>query len=151
MAERTLSIEAFRNFGLTKDGDNFKPSVTSLILDRNFEIGKAGGLVFLIGENGAGKSNALDAVNYFAWNSDSRFTGKDYTIISWIPECRRPRITMSYTCPNSPSNKQIFSITKEKGGVYSFSPEVNNSATSAKLKGVKDKLFSNFLTLCQLM
>lgn len=150
MAERTLSIEAFRNFGLTKDGNDFKPSAATLILDRNFEPGKAGGLVFLIGENGAGKSNALEAVNYFAWNSDSRFTDKDYTIISWKPECRRPRITMSCTYPNSPSNEQTFSITKEKGGVYSFSPEVNNSETNTKIKGVKDKLFSNLLTLCQL-
>lgn len=114
MAERTLSMEAFRNFGLAKDGDGFKPSSETLILDRNFEPGKAGGLVLLIGENGAGKSNALDAVNHFAWTTDNRFIDKDYTIISWNTECRRPRITMSCTCAGSLSNKQKFSITKEK-------------------------------------
>jgi len=76
MAERTLSMECFRNFGLAKNGDDIKPSATTLILDRNFEPDKAGGLVFLIGENGAGKSNALDAVNHFAWTTDPRFTEK---------------------------------------------------------------------------
>lgn len=143
-------MEAFRNFGLAKDGDGFKPSSETLILDRNFEPGKAGGLVLLIGENGAGKSNALDAVNHFAWTTDNRFIDKDYTIISWNTECRRPRITMSCTCAGSLSNKQKFSITKENGGVFSFSPEAENSATSVKQKDLKDRLFSNFFTLCQI-
>jgi len=48
------------------------------------------------------------------------------------------------------SNAQTFSITRENGGIYSFLPSIKTSETDTKLKSLKDKLFANFLTLCQI-
>ena len=122
MAERILGIEAFRNIGFKKENDTYKPCEATLVLDRNFEKGKTGGLVFLIGENGAGKSNILDAIKTFSYDYrlKSPFDKNDLTRLTWKQECRQPKISVSCEMVDSTSKKQQYRITK----VFSFSNSV---------------------------
>jgi ABC-type multidrug transport system ATPase subunit len=151
MAERILGIEAFRNIGLKKEDGSYKPYETTLVLDRNFEKGKTGGLVFLIGENGAGKSNTLDAVKMFSYDYTfkSTFDTNDLTRLCWDQECRHPKISVSCEMADSTLKKQHYRITKEFPSATQCSPEPKDENAS-KREELKEKLFLNLNTLCDI-
>jgi len=151
MAERILEIEAFRNIGFKKENDTYKPCKATLVLDRNFEKGKTGGLVFLIGENGAGKSNVLDAIKKFSfdYSHNSPFCTDDLTRLKWSPDCRQPEISVSCEMSNSTSEKQQYRITKVFPSATQCSPELKDENTD-KQDELKAKLFLNLNTLCNI-
>lgn len=151
MAERILEIEVFRNIGFKKENDTYKPCEATLVLDRNFEKGKTGGLVFLIGENGAGKSNILDAIKTFSYDSrlKSPFDKNDLTRLCWNPECRQPKISILCEMADSTLKKQQYRITKVFPSATQCSPEFKDE-NAEKRKELKEKLFSHLNTLCDI-
>lgn len=151
MAERILGIEAFRNIGFKKEDGSYKPYETTLVLDRNFEKGKTGGLVFLVGENGAGKSNTLDAVKSFSYDYTFKFTfdTNDLTRLCWDQECRHPKISVSCEMADSTKKKQQYRITKEFPSATQCSPE-SKDENAGKWEELKEKLFLNLNTLCDI-
>lgn len=151
MAERILEIEAFRNIGFKKENDTYKPCKATLVLDRNFEKGKTGGLVFLIGENGAGKSNVLDAIKKFSFDYMLKplFVADDITRLNWNHDCRQPKISVSCEMADSTLKKQQYRITKEYPSATQCSPE-SKDENAGKREELKEKLFLNLNTLCDI-
>ena len=151
MAERILEIEAFRNIGFKKENDTYKPCKATLVLDRNFEKGKTGGLVFLIGENGAGKSNILDAIKKFSFDNITKysFQGNDLSRLAWTDLCQKPEISMSCKMPVSSSESQEYRATKNISTFTKCTPPVTGS-DSDKLSKSTETLYSNINTLCEI-
>ena len=83
--ERSLYIENFRNIGV---GESQK-----LVLNRSIEKGKSGNLIILIGENNAGKSNVLDALEEFGKQA---LQDRDRTTLNLAPDFQTPQLTLVY-------------------------------------------------------
>lgn len=84
--QRLLEVSKFRNLGFEKPD--------TLILNNSIKKGEIGGLVTLIGQNNAGKSNVLTALAEIG--SDFKITDKDVTYLSFDPKDRVPKISLIY-------------------------------------------------------
>ena len=134
--ERVLKIEAFRNMGF-KDG---KPEATELLLNESAVKGHLGNLLTVVGTNGAGKTNVLNALTTY---SSGKFAERDVTNLYFEDECQNPKLTYSYK-----DNENEWSCSKG-----------NNEATEIKFPNMEkpdlskeraEYLFEDIEVLCQL-
>ena len=84
--QRILEISKFRNLGFDKPD--------TLIINNSIKKDEIGGLVTLIGQNNAGKSNVLTAL--LEIGQELRTTDKDVTYLSFDPKDRYPSISLIY-------------------------------------------------------
>lgn len=78
--QRVLELSKFRNLGFEK------PDI--LVINNSIEKGELGGVVTLIGQNNAGKSNVLKALVKFG---NGGIDEKDVTSLSYSKNDRIPR------------------------------------------------------------
>lgn len=83
--QRTIRFNKFRNIGLDEPQD--------LVLNSNFEKGRMGNLLVLIGSNNSGKSNVLDGILKL---NDKKLADRDRTDLSFNDEDMNPSISLWY-------------------------------------------------------
>ena len=88
--QRSIRFSQFRNLGLEKDD--------YLVLNGDFQKGKMGNLVILIGPNNSGKSNVLDGVIKAC--SGSELSSRDITNLYFDQEHRKPSVGLVYRDDN---------------------------------------------------
>ena len=88
--ERKIKFEKFRNIGLEE--------TQSLVLNSNFEKGKMGNLIIVIGSNNSGKSNVLDGVCKL--RNDEHINERDQTNLYYENEYKNPSISLCYKDDN---------------------------------------------------
>lgn len=84
--QRSIRFSKFRNLGFDKDD--------YLILNGDFQKGKVGNLVILIGPNNAGKSNVLEGIIKAC--SDVSLCERDITDLSFEEKDRTPSLALVY-------------------------------------------------------
>ena len=84
--QRVIRFDKFRNIGLDEPQD--------LVLNSNFEKGRMGNLLVLIGSNNSGKSNVLNGIMKL---NDKTIAERDVTDLSYNKKDRNPSISLCYT------------------------------------------------------
>ena len=83
--QRVIRFDKFRNIGLDEPQD--------LVLNSNFEKGRMGNLLVLIGSNNSGKSNVLNGIMKL---NDKTIAERDVTDLSYNKKDRNPSISLCY-------------------------------------------------------
>lgn len=83
--QRTLKISKFRNIGLDKPQE--------FVLNSNFEKGKMGNVLIVIGSNNSGKSNVLDGILKL---NNKKIEDRDVTDLSYEDKDKKPSIRLCY-------------------------------------------------------
>ena len=84
--QRSIKFSKFRNIGLEKD--------EYLILNSDFQKGKMGNLIILIGPNNSGKSNVLDGIVKVC--TGSNLEERDITDLYYEDQYRHPSLSLVY-------------------------------------------------------
>lgn len=84
--ERYIKFDKFRNLGIDKKD--------VLMLNADFEPGKIGNLLILIGANNSGKSNVLDGILKF--QEGNQVDDRDVTDLSFDKEYKKPAVSFCY-------------------------------------------------------
>lgn len=96
--QRLIKFSKFRNIGLEKD--------ESLLLNGDFQKGKMGNLIVLIGPNNSGKSNVLNGI--IKCCGDEKITKRDITNLSYEEKDLHPSVSLVYR-----DEKNTFEYKKE--------------------------------------
>ncbi len=128
--QRIIKFDKFRNIGLDEP--------QSLTLNSNFEKGKMGNLLVLIGSNNSGKSNVLDGILKL---NDKKIEKRDVTTLSFEDKYKKPSISLCYK--NDDYNVE-YVIDLEKNGKwnvirYAISKDIVKSELSEIIN-----LFTNY-------
>jgi len=102
--ERLIKFDKFRNLGLEEP--------EYLVLNSNFEKGKIGNLLVIIGSNNSGKSNVLDGIVKI---SDGKVEQRDITTLSYEEKDRKPSVSLCYRDKESDFDVEYVSNIEEKG------------------------------------
>ena len=103
--QRSIRFSQFRNLGLEKDD--------YLILNGDFQKGKMGNLIILIGPNNSGKSNVLSGIVKIC--SGEEITSRDVTNLYFDDEHRHPSLGLVYR-----NDKYTFELKREQGKAFDW-------------------------------
>lgn len=98
--QRSIRFSNFRNLGLEKDD--------YLVLNGDYQKGKAGNLVILIGSNNSGKSNVLDGIRKVC--NDDALQTRDITNLYLDEDHKKPCLSLVYR-----DDKYTFELKKTIG------------------------------------
>ncbi len=125
--KRVIKFEKFRNIGL--DEPQF------LVLNSQFEKGKLGNILVIIGSNNSGKSNVLDGITKLSNNS---LEERDITSLSLDDKDRNPSISLCY---QSKDFEAEYSVSYGNESRWSIK---KNNLKQKDLKISKETVISNF-------
>ena len=103
--QRSIRFSQFRNLGLEKDD--------YLVLNGDFQKGKMGNLVILIGPNNSGKSNVLNGISKTCTGEE--LTSRDVTNLYFDDEHRHPLLSLVYR-----DDQYTFELKREKGKTFEW-------------------------------
>lgn len=131
--QRSIRFSKYRNLGLEKDD--------YLILNGDFQKGKMGNLVILIGPNNSGKSNVLDGIVTACTNSG--ISKRDITDLYFEDKYRTPSLALVYRDDKYTFEYQINSNNNAGWKIIAGSA-VPEKPSTEEIKKTLNAMFSYF-------
>lgn len=119
--QRSIKFSKFRNLGLEKDD--------YLLLNGDFQKGKMGNLIVLIGPNNSGKSNVLDGIVKVCTGSE--LERRDITDLYYDEQHRHPSLSLVYR-----DDKFTFELQRGLGNTFEW--KITEGEIAAENKPTSD-------------